>query len=180
MTKTIFASGKKQSIEQVLADKDQRVNLQRQIFQNFPHSVLLDVKLNIPGPIKNNQYLKQLFLKGIGILEKTLIVDNLPFKLIVKWDKPTGCENYYLLNSNVQAVKRAAVDFENQSQLTRLFDADVLVENQSAALSRTNLNMPARKCFLCNRPAKECARSRRHSVKELQNYINQIYYQQVK
>lgn len=180
MTKTIFASGEKQSIEQVLADKDQRVNLQKQLFQNFPHSVLLDVKLNIPGPIKNNQYLKQLFLKGIGILEKTLIVENLPFKLVEKWDKPTGCENFYLLNGNVQAVKKAAIEFENQSQLTRLFDADVLVENQPAALSRTNLNLPIRKCFLCDRPAKDCARSRRHSVQELQNYISKIYYQQVK
>ena len=180
MTKTIFASGAKQSIEQVLADKDQRVNLQKKLFREFPHSVLLDVKLNIPGPIKNNQYLKQLFLTGIKTLEKSLKKEHLSFKLMKKWDKPTGCENFYLVNDNNRAVKKTAIDFENQSQLTRLFDADVLVENELAALSRTDLDMPTRKCFLCDRPAKECARSRRHSVQELQEYISQIYYQQVK
>ncbi|QYN56668.1 citrate lyase holo-[acyl-carrier protein] synthase [Lactobacillus panisapium] len=180
MTKTIFASGTKQSIEQVLADKDQRVNLQKKLFREFPHSVLLDVKLNIPGPIKNNQYLKQLFLTGIKTLEKSLKKEHLSFKLMKKWDKPTGCENFYLVNDNSRAVKKTAIDFENQSQLTRLFDADVLVENELAALSRTDLDMPTRKCFLCDRPAKECARSRRHSVQELQEYISQIYYQQVK
>lgn len=180
MTKTIFASGAKQSIEQVLADKDQRVNLQKKLFREFPHSVLLDVKLNIPGPIKNNQYLKQLFLTGIKTLEESLKKEHLSFKLMEKWDKPTGCENFYLVNGNSRVVKKTAVDFENQSQLTRLFDADVLVKNQQAALSRTDLDMPVRKCFLCDRPAKNCARSRRHSVQELQEYISRIYYQQVK
>lgn len=180
MTKTIFASGAKQSIEQVLADKDQRVNLQKKLFREFPHSVLLDVKLNIPGPIKNNQYLKQLFLTGIKTLEESLKKEHLSFKLMEKWDKPTGCENFYLVNGNSRVVKKTAVGFENQSQLTRLFDADVLVKNQQAALSRTDLDMPARKCFLCDRPAKDCARSRRHSVQELQEYISRIYYQQVK
>ena len=53
MLKTIFAEGKPQSIAEVLENKDERVKLQQEILQKFPEATLLDVKLNIPGPIKN-------------------------------------------------------------------------------------------------------------------------------
>ena len=51
MVKTIFAEGEPQSITEVLANKDERVELQQTIFHKFPECTLLDVKLNIPGQI---------------------------------------------------------------------------------------------------------------------------------
>lgn len=180
MNKSIFTTGKKQTIATVLANKDERVAVQKDLFNKFPEDVLLDVKLNIPGPIKNNCYLKEIFDKGIVILEQMLQRQHLSFRLLKAWDKQTGCENFYLLSASEIAVKKTAIEFEDQTKLTRLFDADVLLKNQLGAISRTDLQQPVRKCFLCNRPAKECARSRRHSVSELQNYISQIYSEQVK
>ncbi|WP_280927704.1 citrate lyase holo-[acyl-carrier protein] synthase [Lactobacillus sp. ESL0785] len=177
MTKSIFTIGKPQTIPNVLANKDQRVALQQQIFTRYPQQVLLDVKLNIPGPIKNNRYLRKLFAAGIQDLEAILAAKQLSFNLLVSWDKPSGCENFYLLTEDSQLVKQAAIIFEDQTQLGRLFDADVLVKSQNAALSRSKLGLKVRRCFICERPAKECARSRRHAVSELQEYINQIYAQ---
>lgn len=180
MSKSIFTTGERQTIAKVLASRDKRVALQKQLFKEFPEDVLLDVKLNIPGPIKNNHYLKEIFDKGIVELEQTLRSHHLPFRISKKWNNPTGCENFYLLNANEIDVKMATIEFEDKTKLTRLFDADVLLKNQLGAISRTDLQQPVRKCFLCNRPAKECARSRRHTVAALQDYINQIYIEQVK
>ncbi|MDN5956276.1 MAG: citrate lyase holo-[acyl-carrier protein] synthase, partial [Lactobacillus sp.] len=51
---------------------------------------------------------------------------------------------------------------------------DVLIKGKTA-LSRQELEYSSRRCYLCNRPAKECARSRRHSVEEMQRYISSLY-----
>ncbi|MDF7682742.1 citrate lyase holo-[acyl-carrier protein] synthase [Lactobacillus sp. ESL0679] len=175
MNQSIFLTGTPQSIPDVLAAKDQRVALQTQLFNQNPSSTLLDIKLNIPGPIKNNHYLKQLFTTGCTNLEKDLKAQGIKYNLVTSWDNPSGCENFYLLNANAKDVKQVTITFEDENRLGRLFDADVLIKEQNAALSRSKLGLPVRRCFLCNRPAKECARSRRHSVAELQNYISNIY-----
>lgn len=178
MMQSIFVEGNKQSIAQVLACKDARVTLQQEIFQKYPQGTVLDVKLNIPGPIKNNRCLRRLFFTGIADLEKLLLKNQLSFSLIKSWDRSTGCENFYLLYADCKLVKKVAIKFEDESRIGRLFDADVLIKDKKAALSRSQLNQPVRQCFLCKRPAKECARSRRHSIKQLQNYISCLYEQE--
>ena len=175
--KTIFNEGNKQSIMEVLDAKDKRVRMQKKIFEKYPNSVMVDVNMNIPGSIKNNQYLQKLFKKGINDLEKEFQKQNLNYKLVVSWNKDTGCENFYILHNKINYVKKCTISFEDETAFGRLFDADVLVKQQKQALSRKNLGLTVRKCFLCSRPAKECARSRRHSVEELQEYISQLYFE---
>lgn len=175
MVQSIFTEGEAQSISQVLANKDERVKLHEIIFKQYPNITLLDVKLNIPGPIKNNRYIKKIFESGISTLEKMLHNNNISFTLYKHWDMPAGSENFYLLKTNCQIVKKVAIAFEEQTDLNRLFDADVLVNKQKQAISRSSLGLPVRQCFMCNRPAKDCARSRRHSVIQLQEYISKLY-----
>lgn len=175
MSKSIFGEGEKQGINEVLAQKDMRVQLQSKIFTQYPQATLLDVKLNIPGPIKNNRYLKQIFEYGCKQLEQELLENELKYSIIAAWDEPAGMEKFYLLFENSQLVKKVAIKFEDKTELNRLFDADVLVKNKKQALSRSELNQPSRRCFLCDQPAKNCARSRYHSIDDLQSYINQLY-----
>ncbi|MDY5959933.1 MAG: citrate lyase holo-[acyl-carrier protein] synthase, partial [Lactobacillus amylovorus] len=70
--------------------------------------------------------------------------------------------------------------FEDHAELVVLFYADVLEKYKNAAISRRDLGPSPRKCFICDRPAKECARSRRHSVAEMQDYISELYAKNVK
>ena len=53
----IFNEGNKQDIAQVLNAKEYRGAVQKAIFNKYPDQTLVDINLNIPGPIKNNQYL---------------------------------------------------------------------------------------------------------------------------
>lgn len=48
----IFNEGKEQNIAQALNAKDKRVALQQKIFAKYPDQTLVDVNLNITGPIK--------------------------------------------------------------------------------------------------------------------------------
>lgn len=176
----IFDEGKPQNIAQVLAAKDKRVALQQVIFTKYPNQTLVDVNLNIPGPIKNNCHLERLFRLGIVQLEQSWQKMGYSYRLVASWNEDTGCENFYVLDLPIKTVKLSTIAFEDTTPLGRLFDADVLVKDQVAALSRKDLGKSSRRCFLCNRPAKECSRSRRHSVKEMQNYISKLYEENVK
>lgn len=171
----IFNEGNSQTISQVLAAKDKRVALQRTIFKKYPKETLVDVNLNIPGPIKNNRYLRKLFQAGIDQLEDEWQKLGYSYKLVSALDQDTGSENFYILALPIKTVKISTVKFEDQTSLGRLFDADVLVKDQVRAISRKDLGQKTRQCFLCSRPAKECARSRRHSVSEMQEYISDLY-----
>nr|WP_168184592.1 citrate lyase holo-[acyl-carrier protein] synthase [Lactobacillus xujianguonis] len=180
MMKSIFDEGKEQGIPEVLAAKDKRVAMQKAIFAKYPDQTLVDVNLNIPGPIKNNQYLEHLFNEGIKQLVAKFEAAGMHYHVAAEWHEDTGAEIFYVLQEPIKQVKVVCVEFEDQTALGRSFDADVLVKDESMAMSRKDLGLPERKCFLCSRPAKECARSRRHSVAELQDYISQVYFENVK
>lgn len=177
--KSIFQEGKKEDIPAVLAAKDKRVAMQQAIFAKYPTVTLVDINLNIPGPIKNNRYLVRLFDKGVTELQAAFKTKGWPSKLVAQWNEETGAENFYVLNENAKEVKLTCIKFEDDTPLGRLFDADVLVKDDKMALSRKDLGQAVRKCFLCERPAKECARSRRHSVVQLQDYISKLYWKYV-
>ncbi|MCT0192334.1 citrate lyase holo-[acyl-carrier protein] synthase [Lactobacillus helveticus] len=170
----IFQEGNPQNIAQVLAGKDYRVALQQAILKKYPDATLVDINLNIPGPIKNNRYLIKLFDYGIKQLEEIWQNKGYDYKLVKALNNDAGCENFYVLRESSKVVKLSTILFEENNKIGRLFDADVLIKGKTA-LSRQELEYSSRRCYLCNRPAKECARSRRHSVEEMQRYISSLY-----
>ncbi|MCH5462379.1 citrate lyase holo-[acyl-carrier protein] synthase [Lactobacillus sp. LC28-10] len=171
----IFQTGQPQEITDVLENRDARVALQQQLLTRYPDETLLAIKLNIPGPIKNNQQIKRLFTAGMQRFYDQLGAQTRHFHTLTQWDKPTGNELFITVELDPTAAKQLAVDFEDHDHLGRLFDVDVLRAGRERALSRSDFNLPVRKCLICNREAKDCARSRRHSVTELQARISEIY-----
>ena len=113
--------------------------------------------------------------RGISELENSWQKSGYKYKLVKALNEDSGCEKFYVLSLPAIQVKRSTIDFEDYTPLGRLFDADVLVKDHNTAISRKDLGQNVRKCFLCSRRAKECARSRRHSVKEMQDFISNLY-----
>ena len=58
----------------------------------------------------------------------------------------------------------------------RLLDIDVveMAGETPTPISRTALGMSPRRCFICNEEAKVCARSRKHTVLEMQEHIARL------
>lgn len=71
------------------------------------------------------------------------------YKLVLSLDEDTGYENFYILDLPIKKVKQTTIAFEDQAELGRLFDADVLVKDKNAAISRRDLGPSPRKCFIC-------------------------------
>ena len=55
--------------------------------------------------------------------------------------------------------------------------ADVL-EKENTKISRNDLGFPERKCLLCDNPACQCGRSRKHSIEELRKKIYDIIWEE--
>ncbi|MFR0609364.1 citrate lyase holo-[acyl-carrier protein] synthase, partial [Limosilactobacillus mucosae] len=169
----LFANGTPQRIPEVLANRDRRVALQNQLTRSHPDQTVIAAKLNIPGPIKNNETIKNFFVTKLTIFEKQLQAQY-DFKMVGQWlDESTGPERFYLVDGSAAQVKQLTTEFEEAQAAHRLFDLDVLSlqNNQTVSISRTELGLSKRQCLICGRPAKECARSRRHSVAELQDRV---------
>ena len=168
---TIFTAGTPQTITDMLAARDQRVAYQQQLMTTHPQATIAAIKLNIPGPIKNNDALRRLFLAGVQRFEAELST----YTVAADLNHPAGNERFLILTTDFATSKRMAVAFEEQDPLGRLYDIDILQAGSQRALSRTDLGLPKRRCLLCRREAKDCARSRRHSVAELQQKIMTMY-----
>lgn len=172
----LFAKGTPQQIPEVLANRDRRVALQNQLTKSHSDQTVIAAKLNIPGPIKNNETIKNFFVTKLTIFEKQLQAQY-DFKMVEQWlDESTGPERFYLVDGPAEQVKHLTTAFEEADVSNRLFDLDVLSRQagQTVSMSRTELGLPKRTCLICGRPAKECARSRRHTVAELQDRVAEL------
>ena len=91
----------------------------------------------------------------------------------------TGNEAHYVVDADPLEVKKITTAIEDGSDLGRLFDMDIL-RPDGAKVDRKELDLPVRQCLICGKPAKECGRSRTHSVEELQERTAEILLAAVK
>lgn len=172
----IFQEGTEVTIPDVLANRDYRVALQNKLTEENPNAAIVGAKLNIPGPIKNNNNISCFFDEQMKLFEN-LLSNSFEFKLFeANIDNVTGPESFYIVQGEQKAVKKICVEFEESKDYRRLFDLDVHFYNKKD-LSRTVLGLPVRQCLICGRPAKECGRARTHSVKELQNKVSELIFE---
>jgi len=125
--------------------------------------------LNIPGPVKRTPLYDEIHKEGIKCLFEAIGSGNIVFAKVIYND--TGAEGYICADIDAVELKKIAVKIEAVHPLGRIFDIDVYDRDHSC-VSREMLELSERKCFLCEKPAKECARSRRHSLEEIIEYIN--------
>ena len=172
MSKGLF-DGPEVHLGQVLSAREARSQRQAQLLERYAPAVLVSMTLNTPGPVKNSEGLSK-----IGHQLAQLVSDHLAQEAVLYQDvleAVTGLEAYWVVSQEAELVKRHLVAFEGQHPLGRLLDLDVLelVEGIPCPISRRQLGLAPRQCFLCQADAKQCARSRQHSVADMQAYISQ-------
>lgn len=160
------------SLEQMLAAKDRRANRQSAAHARF-HAPLISISIVTPGPAKDGSLPR--FAMEIALRELHALYSARKWPLVwhqVFWEN-TGPEAIHVLDADARVIKLATMDLEDRHSLGRLWDLDVIAPGQRS-LSRTELGFPARRCLVCDRPAKECARSRRHPLGELLKTIERM------
>jgi holo-ACP synthase len=79
-----------------------------------------------------------------------------------------------MVKMDSQQAKKETTNLEVQHPLGRLWDMDIY-RNSHEMVSRSELNLPPRRCYLCNNPAHSCGRSKKHDLQELEQYILDLY-----
>lgn len=159
------------TLEKMLQVREDRVAIQNKILEQS-NSTLITFTMNIPGPIKNNTWIQQSFMYGKNDFIKYM--KNFGIKEREYRNLASGGEAYLVIDNQFSAkeIKTKIVEFEEEYPIGRWFDIDVK-SAPNETVSRVDLGLKPRKCFLCNEDAKVCGRSRRHSVEELFEYTNE-------
>ncbi len=170
----IFNEGTSVTLVDVLNNKEWRADQQIKLMTKYTNKVIMSVKLNIPGEVKNNQAIFRLFKAGW----QKLITDYISEKGIIDMlyvDRITGPEGFIIVDNDINTIKRQAIQFELDFVVGRLFDVDVMSgNNKHKQLSRTALGFKSRQCFICHQPAKVCARSQKHDIGAMKAAINSL------
>ena len=153
---------------QMLEARDRRVRRQSELLECY-RLPLVSFTMNIAGPVKNSSAIRRGFQLGRELLLGQLMRVKAPLVHQEELDAVTGCEGLYVADISAQALKAITLEIEEQTELGRLFDMDVLSPG-GEKLERPN----PRRCLICGRPAAACARSRTHTVPELQRKTREL------
>ena len=173
MCKSLF-DGETVEVLQMLDARERRSAFQHQLLERYPHATTVSITFNIPGPVKYSAQLARIATQLMRALDAQLTAFELLYQKEIS--NVTGIGYYRVFQADALAVKRVLVEFEMTHPLGRLMDLDVvhLVAGRPVPISRTEIGVAPRTCFLCDQPAKVCARNRTHSVAEMQDYIMQL------
>ena len=160
------------TLQEMLEARERRAFRQQALQKEYPVP-LICLTMNIAGPVKNSPLIRQGFALGCRRLKERLDAARLtPLYREIVSDR-AGNEGFFAVDAPVGLLKQLTCDLEDGSPIGRLFDLDVLDANGEKA-DRTAFGLPPRTCLICGKPARECARSRTHSVEELQTATTQI------
>ena len=151
---------------QMLDARERRVQRQQALTAQFGLP-LLCFSMNIAGPVKNSDLIRRGFRLGRRLLEQQLGIAGAEILHFEEEDAVTGCECIYVLDCDPLRIKSAAVTVEDHTAAGRLYDMDV-IRPDGAKVERSELGLGERRCLICGQIARGCARSRTHSVAELQ------------
>ncbi len=162
-------NGNEITLSQMLSRREMRAGSQQKFLAQY-HSPLISFTMNIPGPVKTNESIRRAFDIGQILLLEGLARLNAKILDYSEIHEDTGDE-LLLAVSNVtpEILKDMAVSIENFSPLGRLFDIDIINEH-GRKLSRKDF----RQCIICGKQAQECARSRTHSVSDMQEAVTRL------
>ncbi|MDY2627166.1 MAG: citrate lyase holo-[acyl-carrier protein] synthase [Lachnospiraceae bacterium] len=158
--------------EVVLTDmllcRERRVNIQNQFIQSYSCPVL-SFCMNIPGPVKTSRRIRKAFEQGKEALFDAFSAQNTVIHDRVEIHEKTGDELIMAVDCQAALLKRITSEIEETHEFGRLFDMDV-IDADGTKLSRNTF----RKCLICDCQAQECARTRKHSIEEMQKRIEEM------
>lgn len=158
-------------LSQMLEARERRVQRQHELLERY-RLPLISFTMNIAGPVKNSPSIRQGFALGRDLLFGQLARIKASIVHYEEIDEDTGCEGLYVVDSSGAALKALTLEIEDHTELGRLFDMDVLDLN-----GEKYARPVPRRCLICGKPAQECARSRTHTVPELQQKTHELLTQ---
>lgn len=154
-------------MNRILGDREKRYNEVLNLIDRTGNIVVCG-KVNYPGVDKCNPYIQRAFEILKDALLTSFKIDD--YAVLKGYDGPA-----IIFSSNLKIfdAKGAAVKIEEEHPLGRIFDIDVY-RIDGSPVSRTELDLPYRKCIICGKNAKVCVRQRAHDINEVIGKINSM------
>lgn len=170
--RVLMLTGVNVTIEDMMNCRERREKVQNDFLRKYDCPII-SFCLNIPGPVKTNPDIASLFFQGKEEIGKSLSEKNIKILDSCEFHEITGDELIICANQKAPFLKSLMTDIEEARPENRLFDIDV-IDTNGAKLSRASY----RKCLICDCQAQVCARSRKHSVPEMQKKVEELLLQQ--
>lgn len=134
------------------------------------HLPVLSFMLNIPGEEKNYKDAVDFHLYNMEKIKK--ILEENKIQIIVESYKniETGMEYICQFKGDANFVKKLMVKYEESEKINRILDIDIYDEDFKQ-ISRSNLGLGERKCFICDKKARACIKDETHSPEELEEFV---------
>ena len=157
------------SLTAILDARERRWQTKQTLARRF-RSCVMSLCLNIPGADKNPPGAERAFALLCAALR------NACCSAIVHEVTGHGADgSYWLMVSPLpgSVLKHMAVRLEREHPLGRLADIDVIT-SACEPLSRADLGLPPRACFLCDEPAMLCRQRKSHSQERLMVFVTAL------
>lgn len=148
----------------ILAAREREIqNLQKVMKED---NIYLTLKANVPGEVKRTDISVFLIKLARQRIYRTFHVTSEEF-----FDDFDGFYYIFAIEEKSRLeVKRQAIAIEEKDIVGRYIDIDVF-QNETKSLSRGDLNIKSRKCFICDNNPYICMRNQAHTLEEIKNKI---------
>jgi len=153
------------ALEQVLEARERRAARQAAALARFRRP-LVSATVVMPGPVKDCLLSRRLLVKAYHEIGGVASAKAWPMLSREVFWQATGPEAFLVVDALPEDLKAAMIGIEACHPLGRLWDLDVVAPGPRI-VSRKDLGFAPRKCLVCDLPAAECGRSRRHSLEQL-------------
>ena len=154
------------TLMEMLCARERRAQRQRTLLDRFG-AAMICYTMNIAGPVKNSPQIRRGYELGRRLLRRQLRAAGIKVLYFEEIGEKTGNEAFFVVECTPETAKAVTVLLEDETPMGRLFDMDVLRPDGSK-VDRQELGKPGRSCLICGGPAQACARSRTHTVAQLQ------------
>ena len=165
MTKIDWTDGVEVELKDMLDARERRV-LRREDALAHYRQPTISFSVVMPGPIKQCSLTEVIAKEAEKALRDKLDQIGWDYSVLRARSDNTGPESLYAVACGARDLKRAMVELEEDHALGRLWDLDVHGAD-GKGLSRRDLELPPRRCLICNDAAHACSRSRRHALDEI-------------
>lgn len=149
----------------VLDDRERRWNRRMELSQKC--DTLVSITLCLPLRYRSLDDWKTILRRRTDEVEQRLQKAGFPVTGREEIDGADGlC--LYLLSAGGEKLKRFCISLEEELPGGRFLDIDLTEETP---ISRRDLGLQPRKCFVCGASAADCVAVRRHSKKEIDKAV---------